>query len=631
MERAREWVGLNREHVWAEIGRVRDSLAGQVREPAAWNHADEPALETLRRRFKLSRFEYDLLVLCAGQALDPALAADVRSTFSFALSKFPHAHLDATNPSAPLRLFKLLAMHSFENVLHTPLVLDERVLQFMFGIESIDAQLLPYLLPIPARLESPTGGQGQVAARLGTYLRGAERGTVIQVVGAHGLSRLAVVHEAASTAGMRVLRLRANALALPAPDLSNLQRIVDREVLLDGSLPVIELDVLDSPEVVRAARIFASGLTGVSAISTHEVVPMPQLPGALFEVPAGTVHERRAAWATGLGSRAAGLEDEIDRLAYQFRLDPAEIADIIRVADPNTSGEQQLRECWRLALERSRPRIDDIARRIIPSTGWDDLVVPPNISAALRAIVEQLRHRHAVHERWGFARGDSRGQAITALFAGPSGTGKTLAAEVIARETGLDLYHIDLSQVVDKYVGETEKRLRRVFDAAESGGAILLFDEADALFGKRGDVERATDRWANLEVSYLLQRMETYSGLAILTTNAKDALDHAFLRRLRFVVPFPFPDVRLRSELWRRVIPRDAEAADLDPTKLARLQLTGANIKSVAINAAFHAASEGTMLMMRHLVRAARSELAKLEVPFPEAEVQSWGVSVERT
>ncbi|MGN6108112.1 MAG: ATP-binding protein, partial [Kofleriaceae bacterium] len=231
---------------------------------------------------------------------------------------------------------------------------------------------------------------------------------------------------------------------------------------------------------------------------------------------------------------------------------------------------------------------------------------------------------HVVHEQWGFARGQARGQAITALFAGPSGTGKTLAAEVIAREAGLDLYHIDLSQIVDKYVGETEKRLRRVFEAAEAGGAVLLFDEADALFGKRADIERGTDRWANLEVSYLLQRMESYNGLAILTTNAKDKLDSAFLRRLRFVVEFPFPDVELRAELWRRVIPRDTPTDRLDASKLARLQLTGANIKSVAINAAFHAASEGSSLAMRHVARAARSELAKRELPFPEAEVRTW-------
>ena len=162
----------------------------------------------------------------------------------------------------------------------------------------------------------------------------------------------------------------------------------------------------------------------------------------------------------------------------------------------------------------------------------------------------------------GASRAATRGQAITALFAGPSGTGKTLAAEVIARETSLDLYHVDLSQVVDKYVGETAKRLRRIFDAAEAGGAILLFDEADALFGKRAQVERGTDRCSNIEIRYLLQRMESYNGLAILMTNAKDALDAAFLRRLRFVVQFPFPDVRLRTELWRRArgrpVPLDA-------------------------------------------------------------------------
>jgi len=207
--------------------------------------------------------------------------------------------------------------------------------------------------------------------------------------------------------------------------------------------------------------------------------------------------------------------------------------------------------------------------------------------ATLKDLVIHLDHRHQVHERWGLARGDERGQAITALFHSPSGTGKTHAAEVIARAAKLDLYHVDLSQVVDKYVGETEKRLRPIFDAAEQGGAVLLFDEADALFGKRAGVERGADRWANLEVSYLLKRMERYRGLAILTTNAKDALDHAFLRRHRFVVPFAFPEATLRTELWRRVLPSEVPLAGVEPTKLARLQLTGANIKSVATKAAF--------------------------------------------
>jgi SpoVK/Ycf46/Vps4 family AAA+-type ATPase len=229
-----------------------------------------------------------------------------------------------------------------------------------------------------------------------------------------------------------------------------------------------------------------------------------------------------------------------------------------------------------------------------------------------------------VYEEWGFARKGQRGLGITALFAGASGTGKTLAAEVLAGELKLDLYRIDLSQVVSKYIGETEKNLRKVFDAAETGGAILLFDEADALFGKRSEVKDSHDRYANLEVSYLLQRMEQYRGLAILTTNLKDSLDPAFLRRLRFVVTFPFPSAAERAQIWQRVFPEQTPTENLDHAKLARLNLPGGNIRNIALYAAFLAAEEGVPVRMQHLRRGAQVEYGKLERPLSESEVGGW-------
>ncbi len=199
-----------------------------------------------------------------------------------------------------------------------------------------------------------------------------------------------------------------------------------------------------------------------------------------------------------------------------------------------------------------------------------------------------------------------------------------MAAEVLAAELRLDLYRIDLSSVVSKYIGETEKNLRRVFDAAEEGGAILLFDEADALFGKRSEVKDSHDRYANIEVSYLLQRMEAYRGLAILTSNFKDALDTAFLRRLRFIVHFPFPDAAQRAEIWRRAFPAQTPTLGIDPEKLGRLSVTGGNIRNIALAAAFLAADEGSPVGMPHLLRAARGELAKIERPLSDAEVRGW-------
>jgi len=265
-----------------------------------------------------------------------------------------------------------------------------------------------------------------------------------------------------------------------------------------------------------------------------------------------------------------------------------------------------------------------LAQRIEPAATWDDLVLPDLQRAVLRDIATHVHHRATVYESWGFGAKGARGLGISALFAGASGTGKTMAAEVLANQLRLDLYRIDLSQVVNKYIGETEKNLRRVFDAAENGGAILLFDEADALFGKRSEVKDSHDRYANIEVSYLLQRMEAYRGLAILTTNMKQALDPAFLRRIRFVVQFPFPDAAQRAEIWRRIFPAQTPTDCLDIARLARLNVAGGNIRNIALHAAFQAAEAGEPVRMPHILRAAHSEYAKLEKPLTESEIGGW-------
>jgi SpoVK/Ycf46/Vps4 family AAA+-type ATPase len=216
----------------------------------------------------------------------------------------------------------------------------------------------------------------------------------------------------------------------------------------------------------------------------------------------------------------------------------------------------------------------------------------------------------------------NRGLGITALFAGESGTGKTMGAEVIAADLRLNLYRIDLSAVVSKYIGETEKNLCRLFDAAEDGGAILFFDEADALFGKRSEVKDSHDRYANIEVNYLLQRMEAYSGLAILATNMRGALDVAFTRRLRFIVTFPFPSVADLRRMWQKAFPPQTPVEPLDYGRLARLNLTGGGITNAAVNAAFLAAESGTRVTMSSALAAARQELIKLDRPINEADFQ---------
>jgi SpoVK/Ycf46/Vps4 family AAA+-type ATPase len=243
----------------------------------------------------------------------------------------------------------------------------------------------------------------------------------------------------------------------------------------------------------------------------------------------------------------------------------------------------------------------------------------------MRQIASQIRDRHKVYDEWGFARTMNRGFGISALFSGESGTGKTMAAEVIANDLQLNLYRIDLSAVVSKYIGETEKNLRKLFDAAERGGAILFFDEADALFGKRTEVKDSHDRYANIEINYLLQRMEAFSGLAILATNMKSALDPAFSRRLRFIVNLPFPGIKERKLIWQKAVPTETPTSELDYDRLARLSLSGGNIQSIALNAAFIAASTNRAVTMPILMSAARAELRKLDKGFSEGELRLIG------
>jgi len=317
------------------------------------------------------------------------------------------------------------------------------------------------------------------------------------------------------------------------------------------------------------------------------------------------------------------LNGHLERIADQFRIPSQAIAATARQLELESPSEL-VQGAWRICRERARGGLDELASRIPARAAWDDLILPEQQVELLQALARQVRHRHRIFEQWGFAARPGRTPGITALFSGPSGAGKTLASEVLAAELELDLYRIDLSATVSKYIGETEKNLRRIFDAAEASGAILLFDEADALFGKRSEVKDSHDRLANMEVSYLLQRMEAYRGLAILTTNMKSALDSAFLRRLRFIVNFPFPAPAERERIWRRAFPSQTPVESLDWEKLGRLAVAGGNIANIALDAAFRAAHEESPVGMRHVLAAARAECAKMEKPLADNEVKGW-------
>jgi SpoVK/Ycf46/Vps4 family AAA+-type ATPase len=323
-------------------------------------------------------------------------------------------------------------------------------------------------------------------------------------------------------------------------------------------------------------------------------------------------------WAAALGPRARDYGPAVDAIADHFDFDAPDIDAVcaeLAVGPPDPAG------LWRACRARARAGLDGLAEPIVTRAGWDDLVLPDPLRETLRDVTRQARHRHLVYHEWGMATRAGSGLGVTALFTGDSGTGKTLAAEVLAGDLGLDLYRVDLSAVVSKYIGETEKNLKRVFDAAQASGAVLLFDEADALFGRRSEVKDSHDRYANVEVAYLLQRMESYRGVAILTTNLKAALDRSFLRRIRFVVNFPFPDPAARAKIWRLMLPPTLPTDGVDVTRLARLQVSGGNIRTIALGAAFLAAENGGVVTHEHLLTATRREYHKLEKPLTDTEM----------
>ena len=389
-----------------------------------------------------------------------------------------------------------------------------------------------------------------------------------------------------------------------------------REALLSPA--VLLVDGGASPQVAALADRIGTALV----ISTEDNIADSSRSFVRLHLNAPTSNERKASWRAALGERAEALNGSIDALSAQFELNPGQIAATIQSADDRSPDS-----LWRASRLQARPSFGELARRLEPTATWDDLVLPPAQMSVLRQIATQVRQRTKVYEDWGFG-GERRGLGITALFAGVSGTGKTMAARGAAPTTCSSIsIRIDLSQVVSKYIGETEKNLRRVFDAAEGGGAILLFDEADALFGRRSEVKDSHDRYANIEISYLLQRMEEYRGLAILTTNqTRRRSTTAFLRRLRFIVAVPVSGCDgARGDLAARVSRRRRRWTASIPTSWPGCNVAGGSIRNIAMNAAFLAADAGQPVGMRApAARRARTECAKTDKPPSDAEVRDW-------
>jgi hypothetical protein len=647
---ATAWAAANQRYLTAALDVVRTALE---RHPAGGEESREreqalalaaaalpapSALEALSEAFGLSPFERDLLLLCAGTELDASIAALCASahgepartypTFGLALAALPDPHWSALVPAAPLRRWHLLGIGHGTTLTDSPLRINERVLHYLAGVQHLDERLADLVEPLPAPGELPASQDAVVAELLRLWADPDRTGgwSLIQLCGPDAAARRGVAAAACARRGLALHALPADAIPATLTEQENLRRLWERESLLGGSALLVDAATLDAADGTQLAGVgrFLDRVGGPVMLAIGEPLRTLQRPAVLLDVNRPTAAEQHALWVEALGPLARRMNGQIDTVVAQFDLSATTIraaATQVGAGQGADPPEQLGHLIWNACRRQARPRLDDLAQRIQSAATWGDLVLPEASLLLLQEAVAHVRHRTRVYDTWGFSRKGSRGLGITALFSGGSGTGKTMAAEVLANELRLDLYRIDLSAVVSKYIGETEKNLRRVFDAAEEGGAILFFDEADALFGKRSEVRDSHDRYANIEVSYLLQRMEAYRGLAILATNLKSGLDTAFLRRIRFIVQFPFPDASQRAEIWRHVFPAELPVADLDPEQLARLNVPGGSIRNIALNAAFLAAAAGEPVHMAHLLRAARGEYAKLEKPLTATEL----------
>jgi len=638
------------------VEKVLDDDIAKASETMAEAAKVEPplALVILRQRLGLSQFEQAILLLCAAMELDtriPSLCARAQDdpsrpypTFSLAFTLFDDPGWDSLSPERPLRYWRLLEINQPGA---TPLTLsalraDERIVNYIKGLNQLDDRLEPLLMPFDVSVNDEhnlAASHQSIVEAIKHGLRHSspnDRLPVIQLTGMDPISKQQVALRVLSRLGWQPFRMPGDLLPATAVEIETLARLWQRE---NNLLPLaLFLEAPDSDEGNRPGEgisqlnRFLSRCATLTFVDTREPLTGLGLNTLIYQVDKPLPGEQRDAWVEALGEDA---DNSPAQLSGQFDLNLTAIRQIARSVlaekQSDESASSLHERLWAACLSRTRPRLDRLAQRIKPKATWKELVLPEEQHSLLQEIAEQVRHRSTVYDTWGFSNTMNRGFGISVLFAGESGTGKTMAAEVIANELSMNLYRIDLSAVVNKYIGETEKNLRRLFDAAEDGGVILFFDEADALFGKRSEVKDSHDRYANIEINYLLQRLEAFRGLAILATNMKNSLDQAFIRRLRFIVNFPFPGPAERKLIWERAFPIYDKKRNLSGTpmeafdynQLSRLNLPGGSIHNVALNAAFLAARAETTVTMPLIFEAARTEFRKLEKPINEADFRT--------
>ena len=654
-----DWLKRSQSDLYAAIARIRflleTKIAAKKGEPleervesTTQKQQVDSYLNKLCKSFSLSAFERDILLLCVGLELIPNwadLCAEIANdpkqtfvTFSLAMSVLEHTDWTAFSPASNLRQWHLVEVGAGNALTASPLRIDERILHYLMGDEHLDERLLRLLEPIVAN-SVQIGSHQQVANQaIATWVSANTDNhlgnlPVLQLCGDDVASKMAIASDVCQNLDLKLYKIPANLLPHDLINLQLIAQLCDREYALNDIALLLDCDRDEAPNPLQDMAIgyLIEILQCPLIISSQTRRRQHQRTILTFDVRSPSVNEQQTLWEESLSDLDSEIKDSLNgsihELVSYFNLSPTHIynaslkAKSTHLQSSNSTFHQSL---WSACRAQSRPRLDELAQSVETTATWEDLILPSKEKFVLHDIAAHVRQRLTVYEKWGFAGRSRRGLGISALFAGTSGTGKTMAAEVLGNELQLDVYRVDLSSVIDKYIGETEKNLKRIFDAAEGGGVILLFDEADALFGKRTEVKDSHDRHANVGVSYLLQRMEAYRGLAVLTTNLKNSLDQAFLRRLRFVIQFPFPDAEQRAEIWRRAFPQQTPTLELDYLKLGRLSVAGGNIRNIALNSAFIAADHNVPVQMKHILQAAKIEYIKLEKPMMDAEIKGW-------
>ncbi len=584
----------------------------------------------LSDKLQLSDFEQEVLLLAAAPEFDSEFGnllnkngLPSQPTFSLAFSIFSGEHWDAISPNAPLRYWQLINVNKTNTLVNSLLSINEQILHYIAGVKGMNEKLSKILEPVQPHKKLVLSQIKLAEFILNTHVSQNEinKQPAIFFLGSEQTDKRKIAGYIGAQTGLIFHAISEYSIPNDISEISELALLWNREALLNNYALFLDAANLDIHDKIKMQSLicFIKKVQSLLIVSSEQWMPETGKNQFVFDIQKPFVSEQLKLWKQHLNKKVNN--QKLSAFVSQFSMNSDMIDKACIELDyiiNNKKGRSVniSSNLWKICCRLTRPQLEGMAQRIEPDAKWNDLVLPDMQKEVLKEIAIHVRQRSKVYSTWGFEKKDARGLGITALFAGESGTGKTMAAEVLANELQLDLYRIDLSKVINKYIGETEKNLKKIFDAAENGGAILLFDEADALFGKRSDVKDSHDRYSNIEVSYLLQRMEAYRGLAILTTNMKSALDKAFLRRIRFMIQFSFPDLAQRTEIWTKIFPVDTPKKNLNIEQLAKLNLSGGNIRNVALNAAFLAADVDESVQMTHISQAAKSEYLKLEKPF---------------